>query len=114
MHNTDIWWNMLIKFSKQIGNSFAKIINTKVNSKTCQTADMELFPQVVTSFRGELKILPYIEDGAFCKNSQKLKVVHYFCKNLHLGCTFELASQVKDVSFLRARLHETRSELKLV
>ena len=23
----DIWWNMLIKFSKQIANSFAKIIN---------------------------------------------------------------------------------------
>ena len=31
VHNTDISWNMLIKFSKQIGNSFAKIINTKVN-----------------------------------------------------------------------------------
>ena len=29
----DIWWNMLIKFGKQIGNSLAKIINTKVNSK---------------------------------------------------------------------------------
>ena len=32
VHNTDIWWNKLIKFSKQIGNSFAKITNTKVNS----------------------------------------------------------------------------------
>ena len=58
--NTDIWWNMLIKFSNQIGNSFAKIINTKINSKPCQTAEMELFPQVVTGFRGELRILPYI------------------------------------------------------
>ena len=27
MHNTDMWWNMLIKFSKQIGSSFAKKIN---------------------------------------------------------------------------------------
>ena len=60
VHTTDIWWNMLIKFSKEIGNSFAKIINTKVNSKPCQTAEMELFPQVVTSFRGKLRILPYI------------------------------------------------------
>ena len=69
VHNSNIWWNMLIKFSKQIGNSFAKIINTKVNSKPCQTPEMELFPQVVSGFRGELRILPYIYDGAFCKNS---------------------------------------------
>ena len=31
MRNTDTQWNMLIKFSKQIGNSFPKTINTKVN-----------------------------------------------------------------------------------
>ena len=60
VHNTDIWWNMLIKFSKQIGNSFAKIINTKVNSKPCQAAEIELFPQFASSSRGELRILPYI------------------------------------------------------
>ena len=46
MHNIDVWWNMLTKFSTQIGNSFVKIINTNVNSKPCQTAEMELFPQV--------------------------------------------------------------------
>ena len=86
VHNTDIWWNMLIKFSKQIGNSFAKIINTKVSSKPCQIAEMELFPLVVTGFRGKRRILPYIEDGTFCKNSQQRKAVHYFFKNLHLGC----------------------------
>ena len=60
VHNTEIWWNMLIKSSKQIGNSFAKTINTKLNSKPCQTAEMELFPQVVTDFRGELRTLLYI------------------------------------------------------
>ena len=49
----------LIKISKEIGYSFAKIINTKVNSKPCQRVEMELFPQVVTGFRGELRILPY-------------------------------------------------------
>ena len=48
---------MLIKFRKQIGNSFTKIINTKVNSKPSQTAEMELFTQVATNFRGELRIL---------------------------------------------------------
>ena len=56
----DLWWNILIKFIKQLENSFAKIVNTKVNSKPCQTAVMELFPQVVTGSRGELRILPYI------------------------------------------------------
>ena len=33
---------------------------TKANSKACQTSEKELFPQLVTSFRGELKILPEI------------------------------------------------------
>ena len=60
VHSTDIWWDMLIKFSKQIENCLAKIINTKMNSNPCQTAEMELFLQVVTGFRGELRILPYI------------------------------------------------------
>ena len=60
MHDADIRWNMLVKFSKQIGNSFAKIINPKVNSKPWQTAEIELFPQVVTGFRGELRILSCI------------------------------------------------------
>ena len=30
---------------------------TKANSKPCKTSEMVLFPQVVTGFRGELKIL---------------------------------------------------------
>ena len=74
VHNTvllDIWWNMLIKFSKQIGNSFAKIIDKKVypnpakhlrwsffrklllaseaNSESSQTSKMELFGKIVKS-----------------------------------------------------------------
>ena len=50
MHDTallDIWWNMLFKFSKQIHNSFPKIIDTKVSSKSCQTSEMELFIKIV-------------------------------------------------------------------
>ena len=34
---------------------------TKANSKPCQTYEMKLFPQVVTGFRGELIILPNME-----------------------------------------------------
>ena len=45
----------------------------KANSKPCQTSEMELFPQVVTGFRGELRILPNIVDEALCKNSKKTK-----------------------------------------
>ena len=78
--------DILIKCSKQIGNSFVKIINTKVSSKPCQISEMELFRQVVTGFRGELRILSNIYDGAFCENSQKRKAVHYFCKTFHLVC----------------------------
>ena len=35
VHNTvllDIWWNILIKFNKQIANTFAKIMAAKANS----------------------------------------------------------------------------------
>ena len=52
----DIWWNMIIKFSKQTANSFA----TKANTKPCKTSEMELFSQVVTSFKGKLRISPKI------------------------------------------------------
>ena len=86
MHNTGIWWNILIKFRKQIEDSFAKIINIKVNSKPCQTAVMELFLEVVTGFNGELRTLPYIKDGAFCKKELQTKSRSLFCKNLNLGC----------------------------
>ena len=55
------WWNILIKFSKQIGKSLAKIINIKGkwsfsrksffglqgNSEFCQTSGMELFLKIV-------------------------------------------------------------------
>ena len=74
---------MLIKFSKQIGNSFAKIINTKVSSKPCQTSEMELFSQVVPGIRGELRRI--VENEKQKQGSENAS---------------ELASRVKDVSFL--------------
>ena len=69
---------------------------------------MELFPQVVTGFRGKLRILSNIYDGAFCKNSQKRKVIQkkLFAKSsildIRQGSEYasELAFKVKDISFL--------------
>ena len=60
VHSTDIWWNMLNRFSKQVWNKFPKIILKNVNSKPCQTVVMEFFPQVFTYFRDKLRILPHI------------------------------------------------------
>ena len=53
---------------------------TKTNWEPCQTSETELFAQVATGFRGELKILPIIWDAAFCKNGQKLKSFTAFAK----------------------------------
>ena len=36
-------------------------MTTKANLKPCQTTEIELFPQVVTGFRGALKTLPNME-----------------------------------------------------
>ena len=58
---------MLVKFSKQIGNSFEETINTKVSSKPCQTSEMKFFLQVVTCFRGELRILQTSKMELFAK-----------------------------------------------
>ena len=55
-------------------------------TKPCQTYGMELFLQVVTGFRGELRIVPNICDRVFCKYNQKLKLVYCFCKTLRLQC----------------------------
>ena len=52
---------MLINFSTQIAKTFVKMINGyKSETKTLPKSEMELFPQVVTDFRGELRILPNI------------------------------------------------------
>ena len=41
---------------------------------------------IENAWNRKIKILSNIYEGAFCKNSQKRKAVHYFCKKLHLGC----------------------------
>ena len=66
---------------------------TIANSKPCQTSEMS-FLQDVTGFRGELRILPNIYEGATCKNSQKLKGVHHFCKILNVWQGSEYASEL--------------------
>ena len=75
MHNTvlpDIRWNMLIKFSKQIGKSIAKIINTKVNSGPSETSEMELelFRQVFSGFTGEQNFVKHLRWSFFQKWSK--------------------------------------------
>ena len=80
VHDTDIWWNMLIKCSTQIGNSFAKIINAKLNSRPYQTVEMQLFPHIVTGFRGRLRFLPYICNGDFAKIVKNKKPFTIFAK----------------------------------
>ena len=77
---------------------------TKVNSKFYQTSEMELFPQVFTGFRGELRILPNVWDGAFCKNSETLKAaIRSLLLQKPPSWMFEyapeLAAKVRDVSF---------------
>ena len=65
---------------------------------------MELFLQVAAGFRGEVRILSNIKDGAFCKHSQEPFTI--FVKTSFLdvwqGSEYasELASKVTDVSFL--------------
>ena len=57
----DIWSNMLIKFSKQIASTFAKIINGyKGEFKTLSNIWDVAFSASCNGFIGELRILPSI------------------------------------------------------
>ena len=55
-------------------------MTTKANSRLYETSETEPFllrcKPVATGFRGELRILPNILDGAFCKYNQKLKAAY--------------------------------------
>ena len=71
VHNTvllDIWWNMFIKFDRQIVNTFMKIINSyKGLFKTLSNIQYGALLQVITSIRGKLRMLPDIYDEVFAK-----------------------------------------------
>ena len=97
---------MLIKFSKQIGNSLAKIINTKwipdpakylrwsffrksslgleANSESCQTSKMELLAKMV---KNEMPFTMFVKT---------------YIMDVREGSEYasELASKVMDASFL--------------
>ena len=79
----DIWWHILIKFSKRLANTFEKIVNF---------------------YKGKFKTLPNIWDGAFWRNSQNPFTIFAKISMLDIwqgsGYAFELASDVEDVSFL--------------
>ena len=67
---------------------------------------MELFPQVVTSARGELRILSYIYMELFAKIIENKKPFTIFAKtsifDVRQGLEYasQLAFKVKDASFL--------------
>ena len=67
---------------------------------------MELFPQVITGFRGKLKILPTFKMELFAKTVKNEKPFTIFVKTSILDVwqvsenVSELASNVKDVSIL--------------
>ena len=103
MHNTGIWWNTLIKFTKQIRISFAKIIDTKVNLKPCETPDTGFSRNSLLAFRGEFYYTSKMKFFAEIVKTKKLSTI--FART----CIFdvwqdseyasELASKVKDVLF---------------
>ena len=77
------------KFSKQIANSFAKIINSyKSEFKGMSNSrDGAFSASCYRLQRWTQNLAKYgAKDGIFCRNSQKLKTIHYFGKNHHLGC----------------------------
>ena len=54
-----------------------------MNSKLCQTAEMELFPRVVAGFfRGERRILPYTLEEIFAKIVNNKKPFTIFLQKL--------------------------------
>ena len=118
VHNTGIWWNILIKFRKQIEDSFAKIINIKVNSKPCQTLWWSFFWKSLLASMANSEPCHTSKMELFAKNSQKRKAVHYSAKTSILDVwqvseyASKLASKVKDASFLNQFKHQTKNKTK--
>ena len=58
MYSEPCQTSKIILFKKML------LVTTKANSKLCQTFEMELFQQIVTSYRDEFRILPNNYGGA--------------------------------------------------
>ena len=84
MHNTDTWWNMLIKFSKQIVNNFAKIFYTKVISKHCHAADMEFFRRSILASEANSESFQISTMELFAKIVKNEKPFTIFAKTSNL------------------------------
>ena len=125
----DVWWNMLIKFSKQIANGFVEVMAIKANSKTLTAWNVQKYGLSLILIFPDIDRIVYVfsvfgQNSRFCantekykydsahiwgntdqrkpvfwhisgsgfkllakqSNSQKLKAVHYFYKNLHIWC----------------------------
>ena len=79
---------MLIKFSEQIANTFAKIINGyKGEFKNfVKHLRCSFYRRLLLASEANLKPCQTFKMELLAKKSQKVKAVHYFCKNLHVGC----------------------------
>ena len=97
---------MLIKFSKQIGKSFLKIINVKVNSKSCQTDLLSFFHKLLLALKANSGFYHTSKMEPFSKIVKNEKPFTISAKTSILdvwqGCEYasELASKLKDVAFL--------------
>ena len=76
----DIWWNMLIKFSKQIGTSLTKIINTRVNSRPWQTSEMKLLSRSFLGLQGNSESCKTSRIKLFAKIVKNEKQFTFFVK----------------------------------
>ena len=63
-------------------------------------------------FKSIFGTLPYIQDGSFCKNSERLLVWDYFCKKLHLRCFIRFWINKIHERALRIVYQDKQSNLK--
>ena len=109
MHNIvflDIWWNILIKFSKKIAKSLAKIIHTKVNQDPTKHLSWSFFRKSFLGLRGNSESFQTSKMEPFAKILKNEKPLTIFVKtsilDVEQGSEYasELASIVTNVSFL--------------
>ena len=108
VHNTvlfDIWWNMLIKFSKQLVNTFAKIIICyKAKLKTLSNIWAESFSAGLYWLQKRTQNLSKHLRWRFFSKTQKPFTIFPKFPNLDVSqgpeYPSELAAKVNDASFL--------------
>ena len=80
VHKSDTWWNMLIKFNKEIGNNFAKINKIKIIKDPIKQLRWSFIRKLLLASEANSESCHISKIKLFARNSQKQKVVHDFCK----------------------------------